>query len=89
MMATLLTFIAICGYVNHRYARFPPTIGHMSFALLLSLLAIIGSELGYFDLDSVTEIVNKIDFSQVVLHGMLSFLLFAGALHINLNDWPT
>jgi len=28
----------------------------------------------------------SIDFDQTLLHGMLSFLLFAGALHVNLND---
>jgi CPA1 family monovalent cation:H+ antiporter len=92
-IAIILTFAAVGGYINYRYIGFPTTIGHMAFALLLSVLAIIAGELGWLDIESLKGVVGHIDFTQILLHGMLSFLLFAGALHIDLNDlkdvkWP-
>lgn len=84
--AVILSFAAVGGYINYRYIGFPPTIGHMAFALLLSLIAIGAGSAGWLDLEAVKAIVNSIDFSEVVLHGLLSYLLFAGALHIRLDD---
>ena len=86
LIAIILTFAAIGGYLNYRYIGLPPTIGHMVFALVLSVSAIVAGDLGIFDVERVRDVVEQIDFTEVVLHGMLSFLLFAGALHINLND---
>lgn len=93
IIAVLLTFAAVGGYINHRYMKLPSTIGHMAFALLISLAAILLNHLGWVDLHPATDFLKSIDFSDVLLHGMLSFLLFAGALHINLDDlksvkWP-
>ena len=50
IIAVLLTFVAIGGYINHKYFHLPETIGHMAFALLLSLGAIILYKFGLFDL---------------------------------------
>ena len=86
IIAVLLTFVAFGGYINHKYVRLPETIGHMAFALLLSLGAIICYKLGLYDIAPVKTIIGGIDFSEVLLHGMLSFLLFAGALQIRLSD---
>ena len=58
----------------------------MAIALALSLLFVA---LGYFRIVSLVDaaqFVQKIDFSDTLLHGMLAFLLFAGALHIDLED---
>jgi CPA1 family monovalent cation:H+ antiporter len=85
-IAILLTFAAMAGYLNYRFVGLPTTIGHMAFALLLSLIAIATNRLGWLDTDAVSEFVGRIDFSEVLLHGMLSVLLFAGALHICLSD---
>lgn len=84
--AIILTFSALGGYLNRRFIKLPATIGQMVFALVLSLAAVAAGELGEFDLDAVRSLLAKIDFSQVLLHGMLSFLLFAGALHIRIDD---
>lgn len=86
IMAILLTFAAVGGYLNCRFIGLPATIGHMAFALILSLLAIVCGKLGWFDLAWVKTLVGQIDFSKLFLHGMLSFLLFAGALHIKFDD---
>lgn len=93
IIAALLTFAALGGYINHRFMRLPATIGHMFFALVVSVVAIVLSRFGIVDLSEATTFINSIDFADVLLHGLLSFLLFAGALHISLDDlkavkWP-
>jgi CPA1 family monovalent cation:H+ antiporter len=64
----------------------PTTIGLMLFSLILSLLLIILGQLGFIIEDQARELVSQIDFNKTLMHGMLSFLLFAGALHVNIND---
>ena len=86
IIAAILTLTAVGSYLNQRYVKFPATIGLMAFAFLISLTAIILDEWGWTDLRMAIAFVDQIDFSEVLLHGMLSFLLFAGALHINLEE---
>lgn len=85
--ALLITVSAIFSYINYRYIKLPTTIGLMLIALFFSLVLIT---LGYFNVVNTVEhtkqILNKIDFNTTLMHGMLSFLLFAGALHVNIND---
>lgn len=86
ILAILLTLTALFSYLNHRYIGLPVTIGVMLIALSMSLLLNL---LGSFGLDleqQAERMLREIDFDKTLLHGMLSFLLFAGALHINLND---
>jgi CPA1 family monovalent cation:H+ antiporter len=90
IIAAVLTLTAVGGYVNHRYLRLPSTIGMMAFAFFISLIVLILGELGWLvDLRIASTFINQIDFSAVLLHGMLSFMLFAGALHINVSDLKT
>ncbi|MDB5531680.1 MAG: NhaP-type Na+/H+ and antiporter, partial [Devosia sp.] len=86
IIALILTFAALGGYLNHKYLGLPATIGNMVVALLVSVSAIFLHKFGFIDLTFAQDIISRIDFSDVLLHGMLSFLLFAGALHINLDD---
>ena len=86
IIAAILTFAALGSYINYKYIHLPATIGHMAFALVMSLVVIAVGELSFVDIDPIKEIIDQIDFSGLLLHGMLSFLLFAGALHINLHD---
>ena len=85
-LALLLTFVAIGAFVNSRIFRLPATIGLMAFALMFSLLAVGLNELGWVDLHTASAFIANIDFSNILLHGMLSFLLFAGAIQINFSD---
>jgi CPA1 family monovalent cation:H+ antiporter len=84
--AILLSFAAFGGYINHKFIKLPDTIGQMAFALVISLIAIILHSIGWIDTTAVREFMQQINFSNMLLHGMLSFLLFAGALHINMTD---
>jgi CPA1 family monovalent cation:H+ antiporter len=82
-----MVLTALFSYINYRVLRMPTTIGVMFIALAASLgivaLGWLGMDIGQANL---ARILETIDFNQALLHGMLSFLLFAGAMHINLDD---
>ena len=83
----LLSLAAVFSYINYRYVRLPTTIGLMLIALLVSLALLALDKLGLvFPAEWARHVLDGIDFNLTLLHGMLSFLLFAGALHVNLND---
>jgi CPA1 family monovalent cation:H+ antiporter len=86
ILAVLITLSATFSYINHRFIRLPTTIGLMAIALLISLGLIILGPFGLGLEEGAHRLLNSIDFDETLLHGMLSFLLFAGALHINLAD---
>jgi len=84
--AILLTLAALFSYFNERYVGMPTTIGLMFISLVMSLGLIAIANVG-LDVESRAEsVLAQIDFSELLLHGMLGFLLFAGALHVNLGD---
>jgi len=84
--AILLTLAALFAYVNHRWIKLPITIGIMLISLITSLIMIaVGQFIPSFD-DSAEAFVASIDFNEALMNGMLSYLLFAGALHVNLNQ---
>ena len=86
IIAVLITLTALFAYINHRFVGLPVTIGVMLIALVLSLCLNIINAMG-FDIKGPAEtFLTTIDFNKTLLHGMLSFLLFAGALHINIQD---
>ncbi|MGV6858967.1 MAG: cation:proton antiporter [bacterium] len=85
--ATLLCIAAIFSYLNYRFVRLPTTIGIMLIALTVSLALIAIDHFGP-DVAGLyaRPLLHSIDFDKTLMHGMLSFLLFAGALHIHLDD---
>ena len=86
ILAILITLAAVFSYVNHRYIGLPVTIGVMVIALSMSLILNLLGSFGLGLKQQAEILLRGIDFNQTLLHGMLSFLLFAGALHININD---
>ncbi|MGD9057463.1 MAG: sodium:proton antiporter [Desulfobacterales bacterium] len=86
ILAILITLSAVFSYINHRFIRLPTTIGLMAISLLVSLGLIALGPLGFGLEDDARILLDNIDFDETLLHGMLSFLLFAGALHVNLVD---
>ncbi len=86
IIAAVVTLSAIGAYINDRFLKFPQTIGVMAFAIAVSLCVIVLTRSGIANAGAVARFVAGIDFSEVLLHGMLSFLLFAGALHISIDD---
>jgi CPA1 family monovalent cation:H+ antiporter len=86
ILAVLVTLAAVFSYLNHRYIGLPTTIGLMLISLLVSLGLIALGPLGMGLEEDARQLLGSIDFDETLLHGMLSFLLFAGALHVNLGD---
>jgi CPA1 family monovalent cation:H+ antiporter len=82
----LLTLAAAAAFINVRWIKLPPTIGLMVISLVGSLIVLILGETGIIPVRALVPFVSQIDFEEVLLHGMLSFLLFAGALHVNFDD---
>lgn len=86
IIAILLTLAALFAYINHRWIKLPVTIGIMLISLVMSIAMIaVGQFIPAFD-DSAKNFVESIDFNKALMNGMLSYLLFAGALHVNLTD---
>lgn len=86
LIALLLVLVAILSYLNHRFLKLPPSIGLMALTLCGSVGVIIAGRCVPSVAQHVTAFVHQLHFDEAVLHGMLGFLLFAGALHINLNE---
>lgn len=84
---TILTILsALFAYINIKFLKLPFTIGLMIIAMLFTLVILI---LGYFEsavLEQSKTLIQSIDFKTVLLEIMLSFLLFAGALHTKLDE---
>ncbi|SOD80717.1 cation:proton antiporter [Spirosoma fluviale] len=77
----LITLTATFAYLNVRFLRLPDTIGLMIVSMLFSLGIIIGHIVSPQRFDGIWELVSQLDYKTLVLDVMLSFLLFAGALH--------
>jgi len=86
LIAVLLTLTGLFAYLNHKFLRLPLAVGVMGISLTFSLLAIVGQHLGLPLQRWATDTLTHIDFSEALLNGMLSFMLFAGALHVDLAE---
>ncbi len=86
--AACLVLTALFAYLNERFVGLPTSIGVMVTALALSLTFIGLDAMGIFGglRDYEASFLRSIDFSSVLMQGMLSLLLFAGALHIDLTE---
>lgn len=84
--AVLILLAAGLSYANHRVLKLPSTIGMTLMGALASLLVVgLGAIFPAWGIDtSVEKFLLGIDFHATLMEGMLSFLLFAGALHV---DW--
>ncbi len=86
LLALLVVLSAVFAYLNHRYMRLPSAIGLMLTSLLLSLVLIGAGRIYPVALEGLMEIVSEIDFADLLLEVMLGFMLFAGAIHIHLEE---
>jgi CPA1 family monovalent cation:H+ antiporter len=94
VIASVLVFLsAFFGYLNVRFIKLPNTIGLTVITIVFTFGVFA---LSYFDdtlLEAERYIITHIDFRSVLLDIMLSFLLFAGALHTDVQKlreqrWP-
>ncbi len=86
--AILLGLSAAFGFINHKWLKLPHTIGLVIIALLASGMIVVADLV--FPQFGITAAVTKalvsIEFDKTLMHGMLSFLLFAGAVHVDLEE---
>ena len=92
-LALLLVTAAVFAYINHRFLRMPPAIGLMVLGLVASLSLVGLARLGATPVLDFARLVQKLDFSTIVMQVMLGFLLFAGAIHVDARRlgklrWP-
>ncbi|HEY4159664.1 MAG TPA: cation:proton antiporter, partial [Polyangiaceae bacterium] len=87
IISILLTLAAVFAYINHRWLQQPASVALMAMALAVSLLLLLLERLGWVQLrDDTSALLERIDFDQTFLHGLLGALLFASALQIRLAD---
>lgn len=85
--AILILLAAVLGYANHRFLKLPAAVGMTLMGALASLTIIaLGTAFPAWGLAPLVErFLTGIDFHATLMEGMLSFLLFAGALHVDWN----
>jgi Na+:H+ antiporter len=86
--AVLIALAAASGYANHRLLKLPATSGILVVVLISSivLVAVDAAFTGRHLQQALAGLLREIDFNEALMHGMLSFLLFAGALHVDLGS---
>ncbi|OJV54881.1 MAG: sodium:proton antiporter [Bacteroidetes bacterium 43-16] len=83
----LIVLAALFSYWNLRFLKLPSTIGVMVIAMVTSILLVLfGNHLFPNQVNKFTNIIAELDFTEILMGAMLNFLLFAGAIHINVND---
>src|SRR4051812_31374439 len=86
VVACVVCLTASLGYVNAKVLRLPSAVGLMAIGLIGSLVIVLLGATRVIDSASIEGFVTRIDFARILMHGLLGFLLFAGALHVDLVD---
>lgn len=86
ILTELTILAALFGYINVRFLKWPSTIGLLAMALLSTLGILIIGQFSPGVLTRAEAAITAVDFEHLLLDVMLSFLLFAGALHTKLDQ---
>ncbi|MBK7966227.1 MAG: sodium:proton antiporter [Bacteroidetes bacterium] len=86
LLSVLIVLSAGFAYINFRYLKLPTAIGLMLVSMLFSFMILLFGKFVPSFTAAVTGQISNIDFSDLLLEGMLSFMLFAGAIHIKYED---
>ena len=85
LLAGLIGLSAVFSYINYRFLKLPMAIGLMVMGLAFSLVIVLLGTLDPGIHSQARDILMQVDFDATLMQGMLGFLLFAGALHVDLN----
>ena len=86
VIAMLLVLAAVFSYVNERFLRISPTIGILLLSLAVAVPITLAGYLGWnTGQQQVALFLDSLDLRRTLMDGMLGFLLFAGALHVQLR----
>lgn len=86
LMGTLIFVVALFGYVNHRFIKLPEPIGTTAMGISATLVLTILSGTHPHLVVTAKEFAKALDFTDLVFHGLLGILLFAGSLHVSITD---
>jgi len=86
IISVLVVLSAVFGFINVRFFKLPTTIGLMVITILFTLVLVLIGQFNDTLLIQERQLIEQIDFETVLLDIMLSFLLFAGALHTNFEE---
>lgn len=89
IISILFTITALGGYINAKFIKLPTSIGLLLFSTVMSLVLLGASACNLINLEHVAKYISLLNFDDLLLHGLLSVLLFAGALHVNFSDLKT
>ncbi|MET0244686.1 MAG: sodium:proton antiporter [Flavitalea sp.] len=84
--SVLIVLASFFSYLNLRYLKLPSTIGIMIIAMISSVILVITGNIFPKTFSNFSTLLQDVDFTEVLMGAMLNFLLFAGAIHINLKD---
>lgn len=82
-VAILLTICTVSGYINQRTLRWPPVLAMTMMSIVFAIVLVILGRFGLIPLDGIEAFVRSFDFADLVLHGMLCFLLYAGSMSVD------
>ncbi|MDG1090675.1 MAG: sodium:proton antiporter [Flavobacteriaceae bacterium] len=86
LSTVLLLLASVFSIINLRVLKLPQTIGLMVLAIILSIFVLITGLIFPSFLETMTSLTQRFDFSTLLINVMLPFLLFAGAITINLSE---
>ncbi len=81
----LIVLSAGFAFINTKYLKLPFTIGLMLIGIIFTLGVTVLGNFSPYIMDRANLLIESIDFETILLDVMLSFLLFAGALHTKLD----
>ena len=85
VFAIVITLTAIFSYLNVVYIKLPGSIGIMLASLISSIVFIVLSYIGFGHTQWATDLIVAADFDHLFMNGMLSFLLFAAAMRVDIG----
>jgi len=85
-LSVLIVLASFFAYLNVRFLKLPSTIGVMVIAMAVSIFLVFFGNVFPHTLGRITSLISQFDFTELLMGAMLNFLLFAGAVHINLKD---
>lgn len=85
-LSVLIVLASVFAYLNVRFLKLPSTIGVMVIAMAVSIFLVIFGNVFPGTLNRISSLIAGFDFTELLMGAMLNFLLFAGAVHINMKD---
>ena len=86
VVSAVILLVAIFGYFNHRFFGLPDAIGITSIGIIASVGALVAGSYDHALIEAAERLFERIDFPETLFHGILGLLLFAGSLHVNIDD---